>query len=94
MLATRISFMNEIANFCEKVGANVDDVRQGMGSDERIGYSFLFPGIGYGGSCFPKDTKALVKLGEKLGSPLTILEAVEGVNKNQPNVFFEKINWN
>src|SRR6476659_9886336 len=77
MLATRISFMNELANLCEKVGANVDLVRRGIGSDSRIGASFLFPGPGYGGSCFPKDVKALVRTAGEVGAPLDVLQAVE-----------------
>ena len=83
MLATRISFMNEIANLCERVGANVDMVRKGIGSDSRIGPSFLFPGPGYGGSCFPKDVKALVRTGAEIGMDLQILAAVEEVNEKQ-----------
>ncbi len=83
MLATRISFMNEIANLCERVGANVDLVRKGIGSDSRIGSSFLFPGPGYGGSCFPKDVKALVKTAREVDSPLGVLEAVERANDRQ-----------
>lgn len=83
MLATRISFMNEIANLCERVGANVDMVRKGIGSDSRIGPSFLFPGPGYGGSCFPKDVKALVRTGVEMGIDLQVLSAVEGVNERQ-----------
>src|SRR5690606_24943827 len=75
-LATKITFMNEIANFCEKVGADVDKVRIGMGTDSRIGKRFLFPGIGYGGSCFPKDVKALHKSGKEVGYDFQILEAV------------------
>src|SRR3954468_23260112 len=83
MLATRISFMNEIANLCERVGANVDHVRKGIGSDSRIGPAFLFPGPGYGGSCFPKDVKALVRAAKDVGATLEILEAVEAVNARQ-----------
>lgn len=83
MLATRISFMNEIANLCELVGANVDMVRRGIGSDTRIGPSFLFPGPGYGGSCFPKDVKALVRTGAAMGMELKVLSAVEKVNEGQ-----------
>ncbi len=91
MLATRISFMNEIANLCERVGANVDLVRKGIGSDERIGSSFLFPGPGYGGSCFPKDVKALVRTAAERESPLQVLEAVESANDRQKRRLFEKL---
>ena len=91
MLATRISFMNEIANLCEKVGANVDLVRKGIGSDSRIGPSFLFPGPGYGGSCFPKDVKALVRTAGEAGSRLGVLEAVEDANERQKHRLFEKL---
>ena len=91
MLATRISFMNEIANLCEKVGANVDQVRKGIGSDTRIGPSFLFPGPGYGGSCFPKDVKALVRTASDAGSRLGVLEAVEDANERQKHRLFEKL---
>ena len=91
MLATRISFMNEIANLCEKVGANVDLVRKGIGSDSRIGPSFLFPGPGYGGSCFPKDVKALVRTAGDAGSRLGVLEAVEEANERQKHRLFEKL---
>ena len=91
MLATRISFMNEIANLCEKVGANVDLVRHGIGSDSRIGPSFLFPGPGYGGSCFPKDVKALVRAGKALGVPLHVLEGVEAANERQKHKLGEKL---
>ncbi|MFL5576510.1 MAG: UDP-glucose dehydrogenase family protein [Gemmatimonadaceae bacterium] len=91
MLATRISFMNEIANLCESVGANVDLVRKGIGSDERIGPSFLFPGPGYGGSCFPKDVKALVRTACEAGVPLSVLEAVEEANDRQKHRLFEKL---
>ena len=90
-LATRITFMNELANFCEKVGANIDLIRKGMGSDSRIGKRFLFPGIGYGGSCFPKDVNALIKTSSDKGSKLTILELVDKINKEQRIRFFEKI---
>jgi UDPglucose 6-dehydrogenase len=83
ILATRISFMNEIANVCELVGANVDQVRKAMGADKRIGTSFLFPGVGYGGSCFPKDTKALLRSAKDMGYSFRILEAVETVNERQ-----------
>jgi UDPglucose 6-dehydrogenase len=91
MLATRISFMNEIANLCELVGANVDLVRKGIGSDARIGPSFLFPGPGYGGSCFPKDVKALVRTGRDQGSALGVLEAVEEANERQKRRMFDKL---
>lgn len=90
-LATRISFMNEIANLCEKVGANVDAVRVGMGSDSRIGKRFLFPGVGYGGSCFPKDVQALAKTAEDNGYDFKILEAVMGVNATQKHRLTHKI---
>ena len=91
MLATRISFMNEIANLCDKLGANVDFVRRGIGSDSRIGQSFLFPGPGYGGSCFPKDVKALVKMGADSGVPLDVLAAVESANERQKTILLGKI---
>jgi UDPglucose 6-dehydrogenase len=91
MLATRISFMNEIANVCERVGANIDLVRKGIGSDSRIGPSFLFPGPGYGGSCFPKDVKALVRTAAAVGSPLRVLDAVEAANDHQKTRIFEKL---
>jgi UDPglucose 6-dehydrogenase len=91
MLATRISFMNEIANLCEKVGANVDMVRRGIGSDTRIGPSFLFPGPGYGGSCFPKDVKALVHTAAEMGMELKVLSAVEDVNQAQKLRLGEKL---
>jgi UDPglucose 6-dehydrogenase len=91
MLATRISFMNEIANLCEKVGADVTSVRNGIGSDSRIGRSFLYAGCGYGGSCFPKDVKALIHTATDKGSPMRILEAVEEVNEAQKHVLFRKL---
>jgi UDPglucose 6-dehydrogenase len=90
-LATKITFMNEMANFCEIVGADVDKVRIGIGSDSRIGKRFLFPGIGYGGSCFPKDVSALVKSGKEAGFDFTILEAVMKVNEAQKKVLIPKI---
>lgn len=90
MLATRISFMNDIANLCELVGASSDSVRQGIGSDSRIGSKFLFPGCGFGGSCFPKDVKALIATGKKHGYDMRIVEAVEAVNESQKNILFEK----
>lgn len=92
MLATRISFMNEIANLCERVGANVDLVRKGIGSDARIGPAFLFPGPGYGGSCFPKDVKALMRTSEERGAPMGVLQAVEAANERQKHRLFEKVN--
>ncbi len=90
-LAVKITFMNEIANYCEKVGADVDQVRLGMGSDDRIGHRFLFPGIGYGGSCFPKDVKALIKSGKKENYDFKILEATEKVNQKQKVILAEEI---
>jgi UDPglucose 6-dehydrogenase len=90
-LAMRITFMNELANFCEKVGADVDTVRRAMGTDTRIGKRFLFPGIGYGGSCFPKDVNALIKTSRDSNSPMTILETVDRVNTNQKLVLTKKI---
>ena len=91
MLATRISFMNDIANLCELVGADVNMVRKGIGSDSRIGSKFLYPGCGYGGSCFPKDVKALIKTAEKNGYSMGVLKAVEEVNENQKYVLFNKL---
>jgi len=91
MLATRISFMNEVAFLCEKTGANIDSVRVGMGTDHRIGDKFLFAGIGYGGSCFPKDVKALISTGEEHGIDFKILKAVEEINNNQKLVILQKI---
>ena len=90
-LATKITFMNEIANFCEKVGADVDKVRIGIGSDERIGKRFLFPGIGYGGSCFPKDVQALVKSGNENDFSFEILKAVMEVNESQKTILMPKV---
>lgn len=91
MLATRISFMNELANLAEKVGADIEHVRKGIGSDQRIGYHFLYAGCGYGGSCFPKDIRALQRTGEEYGLPLKVLGAVEGVNDAQKFVLLTKI---
>ncbi|MBI4411622.1 MAG: UDP-glucose/GDP-mannose dehydrogenase family protein [Deltaproteobacteria bacterium] len=91
MLATRISFMNEMANLCEKVGANINDVRQGIGSDPRIGSAFLFPGMGYGGSCFPKDVTALLNTAKGYDIPLGVVEACEEANKRQKKGLFRKI---
>jgi len=92
MLATKISFMNELANLCELVGADINLVRKGIGSDTRIGNKFIYPGAGYGGSCFPKDVKALIKTAEGKGYPLQILSAVDKVNEKQKSVLFTKIN--
>ena len=91
MLATRISFMNDIANLCERVGANVDNVRKGMGADSRIGSRFLYAGCGYGGSCFPKDVKALVHTGIQNGYHMQVIEAVEAVNEKQKSIVFDKL---
>ena len=91
MLATRISFMNEVANLCERVGADVDMVRKGIGSDDRIGPSFLFPGPGYGGSCFPKDVKALLRTSQDRGAQMSVLHAVEEANDRQKHVLFAKL---
>lgn len=91
MLATRISFINDIANLCELVGADVNMVRKGIGSDNRIGKKFLYPGCGYGGSCFPKDVKALIKTAEKAGYSMRVLKAVEEVNERQKEVLFDKL---
>lgn len=91
MLATRISFMNDIANLCELVGADVNMVRKGIGADSRIGSKFLYPGCGYGGSCFPKDVKALIKTAEKNGYSMRVLKAVEEVNEAQKSILFSKL---
>jgi UDPglucose 6-dehydrogenase len=91
MLATKISFMNDIANLCEIMGADVNKVRQGIGSDARIGTKFIYPGIGYGGSCFPKDVKALIKTAQENGYQMQVLQAVEGVNEAQKEVLFSKV---
>ncbi|HEX4843733.1 MAG TPA: UDP-glucose/GDP-mannose dehydrogenase family protein, partial [Limnobacter sp.] len=91
MLATRISFMNELANLAEKIGADIEQVRAGIGSDPRIGYSFLYAGCGYGGSCFPKDVKALIRTAEDAGQNLSILRAVNTSNQRQKRVLVEKI---
>ena len=91
MLATRISFMNEIANLCERLGADVWQVRMGVGTDSRIGTSFLFPGVGYGGSCFPKDIKALARMGRDSGAALNVVEAVEGTNQAQKTILLPQI---
>jgi len=91
MLATRISFMNQIARLCEAVGADITLVRKGIGTDRRIGPAFLFPGPGYGGSCFPKDVKALIRTGDERGVPLDVLKAVEAANERQKRVLFDKL---
>lgn len=91
MLATRISFMNDIANLCERVGANVDHVRKGIGTDARIGQKFLYAGCGYGGSCFPKDVKALVHTGIDNGYHMEVIEAVERVNERQKSIVYDKL---
>lgn len=91
MLATRISFMNDIANLCERVGADVNMVRKGIGADTRIGSKFLYPGCGYGGSCFPKDVKALIRTARNYGYEMRVLQAVEEVNNRQKSVLFEKL---
>lgn len=91
MLATKISFMNEIANICEKVGADVKDVRAGIGSDRRIGYHFIYPGVGYGGSCFPKDVKALINTAKESGYHAELVSAVDNVNNRQKTVLANKI---
>ncbi len=91
MLATKISFMNDLANLCELVDADINEVRRGIGSDPRIGNKFIYPGVGYGGSCFPKDVKAIIKTGEENKYSLEILKAVEKVNNNQKQVLFNKV---
>jgi UDPglucose 6-dehydrogenase len=91
MLATRISFMNEVANLAESIGADIEEVRRGIGSDPRIGYQFLYAGAGFGGSCFPKDVKALQRTAQEAGRPLKLVQAVEDVNEAQKRVLAEKI---
>lgn len=91
LLATKISFINEMANLCERLGADINEVRRGIGHDQRIGFSFLFPGVGYGGSCFPKDVRALIDAAEKHAIDPRVLKAVDAVNAAQKNVLFEKI---
>jgi UDPglucose 6-dehydrogenase len=91
MLATKISFMNEMANLAERLGADIEDVRRGIGSDPRIGYHFIYPGCGYGGSCFPKDVQALARTASKVGYEAELLQAVEAVNKRQKSTLFEKL---
>lgn len=91
MLATKISFINETANLCDRLGADINDVRRGIGHDQRIGFQFLFPGPGYGGSCFPKDVRAILGMGRKVGLPLKMMEAVDEVNEAQKQVLFQKV---
>jgi UDPglucose 6-dehydrogenase len=91
MLATKISFMNELANLAERLGADIENVRNGIGSDPRIGYSFIYPGCGYGGSCFPKDVQALERTAHEIGYQAELLTAVESVNKRQKQKLFEKL---
>jgi UDPglucose 6-dehydrogenase len=91
LLATKISFINEMANLCEAFGADVNDVRRGIGHDQRIGFHFLFPGVGYGGSCFPKDIRAVIHMAQSSGLPARMMEAVDAVNEAQKDVLFRKI---
>jgi UDPglucose 6-dehydrogenase len=91
MLATKISFINEMANLCDQLGADINDVRRGIGHDQRIGFQFLFPGPGYGGSCFPKDIRAILGMGRKVGRPMRMMQAVDDVNEAQKQVLFAKI---
>ncbi len=91
MLATKISFINEMANLCDRLGADINDVRKGIGHDQRIGFQFLFPGPGYGGSCFPKDVEAIIAMGRKSGLPLQLMQAVDEVNDSQKQVLFDKV---
>jgi UDPglucose 6-dehydrogenase len=91
MLATKISFINEMANLCDRLGADINDVRKGMGHDQRIGFQFLFPGPGYGGSCFPKDVRAILGMGRKVGQPLRMMQSVDDVNEAQKQVLFQKV---
>lgn len=91
LLSTKISFINEMANLCERMGGDINDVRRGIGHDSRIGFAFLFPGVGYGGSCFPKDVRALINMSQKLGVEPRMMRAVEAVNNNQKNILQEKI---
>ena len=91
LLATKISFINEMANLCEEYGADINDVRRGIGHDQRIGFHFLFPGVGYGGSCFPKDIRAVIHMAQTKGLSARMMEAVDSVNEAQKNVLFRKI---
>ena len=90
LLATKISFINEMANLCEAYGADINDVRRGIGHDQRIGFQFLFPGVGYGGSCFPKDIRAVIHMAQSQGLPARMMEAVDEVNEAQKNVLFQQ----
>jgi UDPglucose 6-dehydrogenase len=91
MLATKISFINEMANLCERLGADINDVRRGIGHDARIGFQFLFPGAGYGGSCFPKDVRALLSMARRFDAPLNLMDAVDRVNDAQKRVLVQKV---
>jgi UDPglucose 6-dehydrogenase len=91
MLATKISFINEMANLCDRLGADINDVRRGIGHDQRIGFQFLFPGPGYGGSCFPKDIRAILGMGRKVGQPMRMMQSVDDVNEAQKQVLFTKV---
>jgi UDPglucose 6-dehydrogenase len=91
MLATKISFINEMANLCEKVGADIIDVRRGIGHDERIGFKFLFPGAGYGGSCFPKDVRALIVKAKEVGAEVKLIQSVDRVNEDQKQILIHKV---
>ncbi len=91
LLATKISFINEMANLCEAYGSDVNDVRRGIGHDQRIGFHFLFPGVGYGGSCFPKDIRAVIHMAQSRGVPARMMESVDAVNEAQKDVLFHKI---
>ena len=91
LLATKISFINEMANLCEAYGADINEVRRGIGHDQRIGFSFLFPGVGYGGSCFPKDIRAVIHMAQSRGLPARMMEAVDAVNEAQKDVLVRKI---
>jgi UDPglucose 6-dehydrogenase len=91
LLASRISFMNEIANYCDRVGADVRSVRMGIGTDSRLGASFLFPGVGYGGSCFPKDVRALIRMGHEAGTPMHVIQAVDRTNEAQKSIMVPRI---
>src|SRR5262249_13380037 len=91
LLATKISFINEMANLCEAYGADINEVRRGIGHDSRIGFSFLFPGVGYGGSCFPKDIRAIIHMAQSRGLPAGMMEAVDSVNEAQKDVLARKI---